>query len=109
MAEFSAVGSAIKIDFLSDSPTPTVVGPVYELYASNMGPMLMAIDVSRSMLVMHEIVSPIGLLRATLSSASFRIVNPSEMHAGLPASLINLSASYTFAVPYPAELWRCWF
>ena len=75
----------------------SVVGPVYELYAYNMGPMLMAIDVSRSMLVMLEIVSPIGLLRATLSSASFRIVNPSEMQAGLPASLIILSASNTFA------------
>jgi hypothetical protein len=49
------------------------------------------------MLVMHEIVSPIGLFRATLSSASFRSVNPSEMHAGLPASLIILSASNTFA------------
>jgi hypothetical protein len=59
--------------------------------------MLMAIAVSRNMLVMQEIVSAIGLFRATLSSASFRIANPSEMHAGLPASLIIVSASNTFA------------
>ena len=75
----------------------SVVGPVYTLYASKMGPMLMAIAVSRNMLVMHEMVSAIGLFRATLSSASFRIVNPSEMHAGLPASKIILSASNTLA------------